>query len=313
MPLVYGAPPTVSPVLEDTSTWRSWIASFFFYADADAVTQTPRGDSRVAAPQGFVGIGSSDNRTPPPVDVHMCESPPTPPGSSSSGMRRTWSAADTVKLSELDNCPGSPSAVERLYCEQRREALDMLDDTAQLLVRELFAIVSGEDDMAENDDMTIIEHNPGYEKDAEQRSVDCARAAAILSSGVPGIHANLTWSYGETLLWMAIEYDHRHPPQMVDVLLSAGADPNAANAIDGMVPLQNPWLDLSDGGDMVDEGASCVEYIKLKRERLLLAGADERHCLRLPESVEGTRPYRKRAYPASGETYAFSRSRSTLW
>ena len=308
-------------------TWRCWITSFF-YADATigphvvSVSAAPGynqpglpNSASEAAPTHSVVLPPS--MAPPPVQTGE-SSPPQPPPQSSSSIRRTWSAADTARLCELDDCPGSPSAVERLYCEQRLQAISALDDTTQMLIRELFSIITGEDDLAEADDVTIIEHNPGYEKPAEQRSVDCARVAAILSSGVEGVHANLTWTYGETLLWMAIEYDHQHPPQMIDVLLGAGADPNAANAIDGQLPLANPWLS-DDNADMAEEDPSCAAYNALKRQRLLRAGADvNKYEQAVREQAGGghlrcVAGGRKRPLSASAGGGLFARSRSSLW
>ena len=314
-------PPPASP-----ETWRGWITSFF-YADTAA---SPRFVS--VAPDYSPGMHNGrdvgfpntvclpPSMAPTPVQTGGESSPPqSPPQSSSSSMRRTWSEADTVRLESLDDCPGSPSAVERLYCEQWLQNISALDDTAQMLVRELFSIITGEDDLAEPDDVTIIEHNPGYEKPTEQRSVDCTRVAAILSSGVEGVHANLTWTYGETLLWMAIEYDHQHPPQMIDVLLAAGADPNTANAVDGLVPLANPWL--SDDNEMAEEDPSCAAYNALKRQRLIGAGANVKlheQAMRDEAGGNGSRLRcadggRKRTLSVSGDTGPFARSRSSLW
>jgi len=314
-------PPPTSP-----ETWRGWIASFF-YAEAPAsphVVSVAPGCSSSMQNGRDVGFPNTvclpPSVGPPPVQTSGDSSPPqSPPQSSSSSMRRTWSAADTVRLESLDDCPGSPSAVERLYCEQRLQNISALDDTAQMLVRELFSIITGEDDLAEPDDVTIIEHNPGYEKPTEQRCADCTRVAAILSSGVEGVHANLTWTYGETLLWMAIEYDHQHPPQMIDVLLAAGADPNAANAIDGQLPLANPWL--SDDNEMAEEDPSCAAYNALKREHLIRAGANVKRYEQAMRDEAGGSGSRlrcadgghKRTLLGSGDAGLFARSRSSLW
>ena len=318
MPLVSAAAAqsAAAQSVPESSTWRTWLASFFF-ADASGMRATADASGKQSA-----------STMTPPACLHTDDgdpSPPhTPPSSATdrSAMRRTWSASDGFLVYDLDDCPGSPSAVERLYCEQRLQALNALDDIAQGLIRELFAIITGEDDLAEPDDQTIIEHNPGYEKSDEQRSIDCARVAAILGSSVEGVHANLKWEYGETLLWMAIEYDHAHPPQMIEVLLSAGADPNAANAIDGQVPLQNPWL--SDDDEMAAEGPKVRDLIAMKRALLVRAGADERwasgqHTQRrgdpgLTGGRGGRGNQRKRALPGDSEGHAlFSRSRSSLW
>lgn len=216
-------------------------------------------------------------------------------------------------LSELDESPCAPSPVERLYCEQRLQAISAMDDTSQMLIRELFAVITGEDDLAEerDDNDTFCEHNPGYEKSAEQRLIDCARVGAILASGVEGVTANLTWTYGETLLWMAIEYDHRHPPEMIEVLLQAGADANLPNAVDSLRPLQNPWL--SETEDMALEDA----FVAQKRRRLRRAGAKPALCVEPSAGQEDEvhrRPHRKRTFMQSSECNGlFSRSRSSLW
>jgi len=306
------APPT-------HETWRSWLVSFF------------------VAP-----VQSSDSRADPALDEpDSRQVPPVAPLSSEwcKPLRRTWSECDTVRMEDLDDCPGGPSPAERLFCEQRRQSLGALDEATQGLIREIFGIITGEDEEADRaDDETFIECHPGYEKTAEQRCADCARVAAILRSAgracepsrVLGVHANLTWLYGETLLWMAIEYDHRHQPEMMDVLLQAGADPNLPNAVDGLRPLQNPWLDLEE---MAPEGAACASLIRIKRERLTAGGADARVC-RLPQSsVEQQQQQRQEARggrnrlrgcersaeraplgrPAARCEGAFSRSQSSLW
>ena len=280
--------------------WRTWFASFFYDASTLATSGEAASTAEMSSPAKSGGLR-----------VRTCDSPPTP--ATGGMMRRTWSAADSSRLSELEDSPSSPSAVERVYCEQRRQTIERMSSTAQALVQELFTIITGEDDFADiPDDVTLLENNPGYEKPSEQRRLDCARVATILSSGVPGVHANLTWSYGETLLWMAVEYDHRHPPEMIDVLLAAGADPNGPNAIDGLRPLQNPWL--SEDDEMADEGEACAAFIAQKRQRLCAAGADNTLCRPSDEhSARGCQSQRKRALSLSSETSLFSRSRSSLW
>lgn len=65
---------------------------------------------------------------------------------------------------------------------------------------------------------------PGYEKDAAQRQADCRRVHDLL---VGGISPNLRSRHrGASLLWHALEYDHRHGVQMIKVVVECGADVN---------------------------------------------------------------------------------------
>ena len=65
-------------------------------------------------------------------------------------------------------------------------------------------------------------HEPGYERTAEQRREDCELVREILGRGVAGVHANLRHSGGTSMLALAIEYDHRHPAEMIRVVVEAG-------------------------------------------------------------------------------------------
>ena len=239
-------------------TWRSWITSFFYEQRSEeqssASINVPNQVSQVIRVREY----------PPTVQVAALT-----PTKTTDSMRRNFSAADTNALVDVEDDPATPSPVERLFCEQRLKMISMMDAQTQMLIRELFAIITGEDDMTDNGDdaeNTVNLINPGYEKTDDQRRLDCERVAVILSSGVDGVSANLTWSYGETLLWMAIEYDHRHPAQMTEVVLRAGADANAPNAVDGLRPIQSPWLSSQT---VAREDAFNAE----KRALLISAGA----------------------------------------
>jgi len=202
--------------------WKKWVSSFFY--DVDTTDVTPRSPDCVSKTPGYSRRSSSGDT----FDESMTTS-------------------DIVRHRE-GLCPPSPgcppSSTERIFCEQRLARLRSLDVNAQVLIRELWTIVTGEDEFADIDDdsATTIERQPGYDKSDEQRREDCERACAILAQRNAGVHANLTWTYGESLLWMAIEYDHQHPPQMLDVLLKAGADPSTPNEIDGLLPCEHPLL-----------------------------------------------------------------------
>lgn len=125
---------------------------------------------------------------------------------------------------------------------QRQRLLASLPEASQALISEMFRIVSGEDDEIGEDD-TVLERDPGFEKPAPQRQEDVRRVREILGCKAEGVHANLRWKWGETLVHLALEYDHRHPPEMLLAVLEAGTDPNAPNAMDGERPLDSPWLD----------------------------------------------------------------------
>jgi hypothetical protein len=87
---------------------------------------------------------------------------------------------------------------------------DLLDD--------LWFIVTG---VGDGDDCVP---EPGYEKSAHQRRDDCESVRELLGGG---IDPNVRDNYGAHLLYLALEYDHRHDAEMVRVVVEAGADVNA--------------------------------------------------------------------------------------
>jgi ankyrin repeat protein len=184
---------------------------------------------------------------------------------------------------------------EREYRRYRLENMAELPEESHAYIRELFDIVAGEDDTVGDD--TFVENSPGYERSADQRRADCLRVQAILASGAPGVHANLTWTYGQTLLWLAAEYDHRHDAEMIRALIEAGADANAPNAVDGLRPLQSPWLD-----DCEMEG----DHLALlcngrKREYLLQQGGADESLLRRGDCDDATARAMMRKRPRSAQ------------
>lgn len=157
---------------------------------------------------------------------------------------------------------------------------------SQKLIQELFRIVCGEEETCAEDD-TFLYREPGHEKSREQRAADCCRVREILASGADGVHPDLRWTYGETLLWCTLEYDHRHPPQMMAVVLeaggtarahsipvvvrlgrlscvpscfAAGADPNLPNALDAERLLDSRWLEDSSEPEVAEKRALIAEY-----------------------------------------------------
>jgi len=157
------------------------------------------------------------------------------------------------------------------YLVERMRQMGSLPEASQALLTELFAIVCGEDEVC-GEDSTILERNPGHEKDAEQRELDCERVRAILASGAAGVGPNVYWTWGETLIFKALEYDYGHPPQMVTAILEARADPNLPNALGGERPLQSPWLEDRDDDGYVDGHRALVNA--QKRALLAQYGAD---------------------------------------
>ena len=111
------------------------------------------------------------------------------------------------------------------------------------LLAELWFTIMGTDASSE-DELADSDGQPGYEKDSVQREEDCALVRSILASGTDGIHANLRGAHGATLLYFALQYDHRHPGQMMNVVVEAGADVNMPmHAVGGEFPLDSEWLE----------------------------------------------------------------------
>ena len=93
--------------------------------------------------------------------------------------------------------------------------------------RELWYVFTGSDESDESDDGTYGDSPPGggshgYEKDAEQRGEDCERVRALLEED--GLSPNIRCRHGASLLYHALQYDHRHPPQMLKVVIKVKGD-----------------------------------------------------------------------------------------
>ena len=97
-------------------------------------------------------------------------------------------------------------------------------------------ILTGCDD--EDDD-----GDPGYERDAVQRREDCARVRDLLADG---LSPDARGKHGESLLYRALEYDHRHAEEMIRVVVEAGCDVNApTHDSSDELPLDcELWLEL---------------------------------------------------------------------
>ena len=88
-------------------------------------------------------------------------------------------------------------------------------------------------------------------------------------------------AHGEPLLHLALEYDYGHAPQMLAIVLAAGADPNERSLIDDALvhPLESPWLTNDDEvvaalkrACLLRHGARCppsARHFGLRRSRLL--------------------------------------------
>ena len=142
---------------------------------------------------------------------------------------------------------------------RRQSQLEALPIESQELIAELFRIISGEDEVCGVDD-TVLDRDPGHEKTASQRQNDCERVAVILGLGAEGVNASLRWVYGETLVHLALEYDHRHAPEMLLTVLKAGADPNSPNAMDGERPLESPWLEHEEDSHVSQKRACLCRF-----------------------------------------------------
>ena len=126
------------------------------------------------------------------------------------------------------------------------------------LLDDLWFIVTG---VSDGDDCGP---EPGYEKSADQRRDDCDSVRELLCSG---IDPNVRDKYGAHLLYLALEYDHRHDAEMVRVVVEAGADVNAvahSDASDHWVLDSELWLET--------EGPHAVVNAR-KRAYLISRGA----------------------------------------
>ncbi|KAL1507660.1 hypothetical protein AB1Y20_007277 [Prymnesium parvum] len=165
-----------------------------------------------------------------------------------------------AKRQRRDDEPAAPRAASAwddaaLAARQRR--LGSLPAASQQLLSELFRVLCGEEEVC-GEDETVLERDPGFEKAPPLRQADCARVRHILSCGASGVDASWRSIYGETLVHLALEYDHRHPPEMLLVVLEAGADPTARNELDGELAVESSWLACSED-----------EHVVAKRECIL--------------------------------------------
>jgi hypothetical protein len=130
-------------------------------------------------------------------------------------------AAQAVASDALKDINTIPFANLQREVEQHEDAIDAMEPAEQAKVAELKSLTGGDD------------------RTADQRNADCARVKAILSGG---ISADVRLAYGETLLSCAMAYDCNEAPQMMKVVLEAGANANARNMMDDMHPLENEYL-----------------------------------------------------------------------
>ena len=104
----------------------------------------------------------------------------------------------------------------------------------------------------------------GYDKSPRQRKADCSKVSMLLKSD---FSANIRDRSGASLLYHALQYDHRHMAEMLRVVVEAGADVNMpTHIVGGLLPLDTEWLE-------VDEDNPHVEVNRAKREYLISHGA----------------------------------------
>ena len=89
-----------------------------------------------------------------------------------------------------------------------------------------------------------------------------------MASGERGVSADARHDYGETLLSLALQYDFGAAPQMIKVVLDAGANANAENDSDSCRPLDSEWL---------DDDLELDPHVEAKRALLVAAGAKSVH------------------------------------
>ena len=126
------------------------------------------------------------------------------------------------------------------------------------LLDELWFIVTG---IGDGEDCVP---EPGYEKSADQRRDDCESVRALLCSS---IDPNVRDQDGAHLLYLALEYDHRHDAEMVRVVVEAGADVNAETHTDA----RGHWV-LDSELWLETEGPHAVANAR-KRAYLISRGA----------------------------------------
>ena len=122
------------------------------------------------------------------------------------------------------------------------------DDSAQLLEELWSTIFSADTDCSEDEEIQFDhsfgsgEH--GYERDAQQRRADCHRVKTILQQ--PNVSPDLRCRHGMSLLYHSLVYDHRHGPEMLKVVLDAGAGVNEPTHLGlSELPLDcELWLEL---------------------------------------------------------------------
>ena len=134
-----------------------------------------------------------------------------------SGPEAQAAAEDALKGFNSDSLSNLRQEIE----EHERE-FDAMPSAEQATVAELQSIIGRCD------------------RTAKEQEIDCARVKEILRSS--SISPNVRLQYGETLLSLAIQYDCGDEPQMMSVLLQAGADANARNMMDDAHPLENEYL-----------------------------------------------------------------------
>ena len=109
------------------------------------------------------------------------------------------------------------------------------------------------------------EGEPGYERSDLQRQADCERVREILADGVVSPEVQHPRD-ATSLLYQALRYDHRHPPEMLKVVVEAGCDVNAPThaSSDELALDCELWLEL--------EGPF-AEMNRCKRAYLIAHGA----------------------------------------
>ena len=111
---------------------------------------------------------------------------------------------------DSDDGDGSWTADDPLTCSPSGTACD-----------ELFDILGASSDCVDDGD-DVAEH--GYEREPQQRRAEIRRVRELLSGGAVSPHIR---RHGASLVYHALIYDHRHPPEMLRVVVEAGADVNA--------------------------------------------------------------------------------------